>query len=78
MDLIGRIFFTVTLSVSLVFLRAVFIVVRHQIRCNRREAAIRRERYLSGANLTEYDRWYGHDGTKAPKDIRVVSVETLS
>lgn len=78
MDLIGRIFFTLALSVSLILLRAAVIVIRHQIRCNRRERSIRRARYLSGANLTEYDRWYGHDGTKAPKDIKIVSVQTLS
>lgn len=78
MELLGRILFTIGLSASLILLRAAIIVIRHQIACNRRERAIRQERYLSGANLTSYDRWYGHDGTKAPKEVHVVSVETLS
>lgn len=78
MDLIERFFFTLALAVSLVLIRAAIIVIRHQIRCNKREKAIRRERYLSGANLTSYDRWYGHDGSKAPIDIHVTGVETLS
>lgn len=78
MDLIGRFFFTLALAVSIPLARAALIVIRHQIRCNVREAAIRRERYLSGANLTEYERWYGHNGTKAPIDVRVINVETLS
>lgn len=78
MDLLGRIAFTIALSVTLIWVRAAILIIRHQIRCNRRERAIRRERYLSGANLTEYDRWYGHDGSKGPIDIRVTHVETLS
>lgn len=78
MDLVGRIFFTIGLSVSLILVRAAIMAIRHQIRCNRAERAVRRERYLSGANLTSYDRWYGHDGRKAPVEVHVVSVETLS
>lgn len=78
MDLIGRLFFTFALLVSLPLLRAAFVVIRHQIRCNRYARDVRRERYLSGANLTSYERWYGHDGTKAPIDLQITSVETLS
>lgn len=78
MDLVGRILFTIALAVTLVLAKAVIVAVKHQIRCNRRERAIRRERYLSGANLTSYDRWYGHDGSKAPIEVQIVSVETLA